>query len=155
MNLAESLASYAVGLDYNRMPENIVHEAKKRIIDSFGCGIGAFNAQPVRIARELAERANNPKGSTILGTRRKTTPDQAAFVNGMMVRYFDYNDTYLSLEPAHPSDNVGPCLAVASEQGSSGKELLLSVALAYEVQCRLCDAADIRHRGWDHVCYGL
>ncbi len=155
MNLAESLASYAAGLDYTSMPENIVHEAKKRIIDSFACGIGAFNAQPVRITRELAERATNPKGSAILGTRKKTTTDLAAFVNGMMVRYFDYNDTYLSREPAHPSDNIGPCLAVASEQGSSGKELLLSIALAYEAQCRLCDAADIRHRGWDHVCYGL
>jgi 2-methylcitrate dehydratase len=79
----------------------------------------------------------------------------AAFVNGAMVRYFDFNDTYLSKEPAHPSDNISPCLAVAENEGASGKELLVAIALAYEVQCRLCDAADIRHRGWDHVCYGL
>jgi len=44
---------------------------------------------------------------------------------------------------------------VAEAEGSSGKDLLLSIVLAYEIQCRLCDAADIRHRGWDHVCYGL
>src|SRR6059036_1724952 len=155
MNLAESLASYASSLEYSSMPKKIIHETEKRIIDSFACGIGAFNAEPVRIARETAEEAKNPQGATILGTKRKTTMDLAAFANGMMIRYFDYNDTYLSLEPAHPSDNIGPSLAVASQQGSSGKDLLLSIALAYEIQCRLCDAADIRHRGWDHVCYGL
>ncbi len=155
MNLAESLASYAKSLDYSSIPENIIHETEKRIIDSLACGIGAFNAEPVRIARETAEEAKNPQGATILGTKKKTTMDLAVFANGMMVRYFDYNDTYLSLEPAHPSDNIGPCLAVSSQQDSSGKDLLLSIALAYEIQCRLCDAADIRHRGWDHVCYGL
>src|SRR5713101_5213373 len=154
MNLAESLAEYSHSLDYAIIPEDIVHEAKKRIIDSLGCAIGAYNSEPVKIARELAQQVSNPHGSTILGTRKKTSPDLAAFVNGTMVRYFDYNDTYLSLEPAHPSDNIGPCLAVASQQGSSGKDLLLSIALACEIQCRLCDAADIRHRGWDHVCYG-
>jgi len=150
MNLAETLASYASSLDYSSMPGSVVHETKKRIIDSLACGIGAYNAQPVKIARDAAEEAKNSRGATILGTKKKTTMDLAAFANGMMVRYFDYNDTYLSLEPAHPSDNIGPCLAVASQQGSTGKGLLLSIALAYEAQCRLCDAADIRHRGWDH-----
>src|SRR5207244_3777550 len=72
-----------------------------------------------------------------------------------MVRYFDHNDTYLSKEPAHPSDNIGPCFSVAESERGTGKDLLLSIILAYEIQCRLCDAADIRHRGWDHVCYGL
>ena len=155
MNIAESLASYAHSLEYSSIPESTIHESKKRIVDSLGCGIGAFGSEPAKIARGLASEVRNPEGSTVLGTKIKTSADLASFVNGIMVRYFDYNDTYLSLEPAHPSDNIGPCFAVAGELGSSGKELILAIALAYEVQCRLCDAADIRHRGWDHVCYGL
>src|SRR5437867_5910372 len=155
MNIAESLASYAHSLEYSSIPESTIHESKKRIVDSLGCGIGAFGSEPAKIARGLASEVRNPEGSTVLGTKIKTSADLASFVNGIMVRYFDYNDTYLSLEPAHPSDNIGPCFAVASERGSAGKELILAIALAYEVQCRLCDAADIRHRGWDHVCYGL
>lgn len=79
----------------------------------------------------------------------------ATFVNGLMIRYFDFNDTYLSKEPAHPSDNIGATLSVAESVGAGGKDLILSTVLAYEIQCRLCDSADIRHRGWDHVCYGL
>src|SRR5205807_162760 len=117
--------------------------------------MGAFNADPVRISRKVAEAARDSQGSTLFGTRKKTTPELAAFVNGIMLRYFDYNDTYLSKEPAHPSDNIGPCFSVAESERGTGKDLLLSIILAYEIQCRLCDAADIRHRGWDHVCYGL
>jgi len=79
----------------------------------------------------------------------------ATFVNGLMIRYFDFNDTYLSKEPAHPSDNIGATLSVAEAEGAKGQEVILATALAYEIQCRLCDSADIRHRGWDHVCYGL
>ena len=155
MSLAEKLADYVHSTSYSMVSENVIHETKKRIIDSLGCGIGAFNEQPVKISRKVAESARDSQGSTLFGTRKKTTPDLAAFVNGIMVRYFDYNDTYLSKEPAHPSDNIGPCFSVAESEHATGKELLLSIILAYEIQCRLCDAADIRHRGWDHVCYGL
>jgi 2-methylcitrate dehydratase len=155
LNLAERLADYVHSTNYQDVPENVVHETKKRIVDSLGCAIGAFNADPVRMSRKVAEAARDSQGSTLFGTRRKTTPDLAAFVNGIMVRYFDFNDTYLSKEPAHPSDNIGPCFSVAESARATGRDLLLSIILAYEIQCRLCDAADIRHRGWDHVCYGL
>jgi 2-methylcitrate dehydratase len=155
LTLAEKLADYVHSTNYNVVPENVIHETKKRIIDSLGCGIGAFNEEPVKISRKVAQAARDSQGSTLFGTRKKTTPDLAAFVNGIMVRYFDYNDTYLSKEPAHPSDNIGPCFSVAESEHATGKDLLLSIILAYEIQCRLCDAADIRHRGWDHVCYGL
>ena len=155
MSLAEKLADYVHSANYDVVPENVIRETKKRIIDSLGCGIGAFNEEPVKISRKVVEAARDSQGSTLFGTRKKTTPDLAAFVNGIMVRYFDYNDTYLSKEPAHPSDNIGPCFSVAESERATGKDLLLSIVLAYEIQCRLCDAADIRHRGWDHVCYGL
>ncbi len=155
MNLAQKLADYVSSVEYSDVSQEVIHETKKRIIDSLGCAMGAFDAEPVKISRKIAEAPRITRGSTLFGTRKKSTPDLAAFVNGIMVRYFDYNDTYLSKEPAHPSDNIGPCFSVAEDEGSSGKHLLLSIILAYEIQCRLCDAADIRHRGWDHVCYGL
>jgi 2-methylcitrate dehydratase len=155
MNTAERLADYALSVSYRDLDEKVRLEAKKRLIDSLGCAIGAFGERPVKVARDVVESSQAGSTSTILGRRTKTTPDMATFVNGLMVRYFDYNDTYLSKEPAHPSDNISACLAVGEGEGGSGKDLLTAMAVAYEVQCRLCDAADIRHRGWDHVCYGL
>jgi 2-methylcitrate dehydratase len=155
MNIAERLSDYALSVEYKQLDERVRLEAKKRLIDSLGCAIGAFRENPVKVARGVVESSHSGNASTILGRDTKTSPDMATFVNGIMIRYFDYNDTYLSKEPAHPSDNISACLAVGEREGASGKDLLAAMAVAYEVQCRLCDAADIRHRGWDHVCYGL
>ena len=155
MTLSEKLAEYAAALSYDDLSETVIREAKIRLLDSIGCAIGAFGEAPVKATRHLAAERYPGKASTMLGTRKKATPDMATLVNGSMVRYFDFNDTYLSKEPGHPSDNIPACLASAEAQGKSGKDLLVAIVLAYEVQCRLCDAADLRHRGWDHVCYGL
>jgi 2-methylcitrate dehydratase len=152
--LAEKLAEYAFNLQFADLPEVTVQETKKRIVDGLGCAVGAFNEEPVKIARKIGANVQSTKPATLLGTQAKTSVDLASFVNGIMVRYFDYNDTYLSKEPAHPSDNIGACLSVAESEKLSGKDFILALALAYEIQCRLCDAADIRHKGWDHVCYG-
>jgi 2-methylcitrate dehydratase len=152
--IAERLSSYAVSLKYRDLPSSVVHEVKRRAIDSLGCALGAYSSPPARIVRTVASRVPVEGGSILLGTSFRTTPDLAAFVNGTMVRYLDYNDTYLSREPAHPSDNLPALLAVGEMEGVSGKEVLLAAALAYEVQCRLCDAASLRERGWDHVTYG-
>src|SRR5229473_7222366 len=152
--LAHQLAQYACALRYEDLSEAVVHEVKRRVVDSLGCALGAWNEEPCVIARNVASEFSANRGSTIIGTSHKAPPDWAAFANGCCIRYFDYNDTYLSKEPAHPSDNISAALAIAESLGSSGRELITAIALAYEVQCRLCDAASIRTRGWDHVTYG-
>jgi 2-methylcitrate dehydratase len=154
MNLAERLADYAASLSYGDIGP-VTLETKKRLLDSLGCAIGAFGERPVKAAARFAMDGYKADAAAILGTRKKTTPDMATFVNGLMIRYFDFNDTYLAKEPGHPSDNISSCLSTAEMEGRSGKDLLLSIVLAYEIQCRLCDAASLRVRGWDHVCYGL
>lgn len=150
--IARKLAEYAHGLQFADLPDEVVHEVKRRLIDSIGCAIGAFHSKPARIARKISQSIKG--NTTIIGTNIKTSPDLAAFANGVAIRYLDYNDTYLSKEPAHPSDNISACLAVAEAENKTGKDLITAIALAYEVQCRLCDAASLRQRGWDHVTYG-
>jgi 2-methylcitrate dehydratase len=152
--LAEQMADYAVGLKFEHLRPAVVREVKRRVIDSLGCALGARDAEPCVIARRVASTFAAKRGATLFGTRHKAPPDWAAFANGCLVRYLDYNDTYLSKEPAHPSDNIPAALAVAEAEGTSGRELITAIALAYEVQCRLCDAASLRSRGWDHVTYG-
>lgn len=154
MNIAEQLSQYALSIKYEDFNEKVIHKAKQRLVDSIGCALGAFDREPVSIARHYSESVPVPL-STILGTQHKTTPDVAAFVNGTMVRHFDFNDGYISKELGHPSDNIPACMAVAEAEGASGKDLLLSIILAYEIQCRLQDAANLYRRGWDHVNYVL
>ncbi len=151
--LAKRLAAFAVALEYEDLPSAVIHEVKRRIIDSLGCALGALDAEPCVIARRLAASFGASRGATLIGSGALAPPDWAAFANGCLVRYLDYNDTYLSREPAHPSDNIAPALALAESEGASGRDLIFAIALAYEIQCRLCDAVSLRARGWDHVTY--
>src|SRR3984885_11258230 len=153
-SLAHQLAEFACSLQFEDLSKEVVHEVKRRVIDSAGCAIGAWNEEPCVIARKVASEFSAKNGATIIGTHHQAPPDWAAFATGCCIRYFDYNDTYLSKEPAHPSDNISAALAVAESVGATGKELITAIALAYEMQCRFCDAASIRARGWDHVTYG-
>src|SRR6266568_5030503 len=152
--LAHQLADYACALRFEDLSKDVVHEVERRVLDSLGCAIGAWKEEPCAIARKVASDFSAKRGSTIIGTNHKAPPDWTAFANGCAIRYFDYNDTYLSKEPAHPSDNISAALAIAESVGANGRELITAIALAYEVQCRLSDAASIRARGWDHVTYG-
>jgi 2-methylcitrate dehydratase len=151
--LAEQLAAYAARLRFEDLPNATVHEVKRRLIDSFACAMGALGADAPTIAARVARRALSVPSATLLAGGTSIAP-LAAFANGVLVRYLDYNDTYLSKEPAHPSDNLPAVVAVSEVSGRGGKDVILAGALAYEVQCRLCDAASIRAHGWDHVTYG-
>ena len=152
--LAHQLAEFACSLQFEDLSREVVHEVKRRVIDSLGCALGAWNEEPCVIARRVASDFSAKNGATIIGTTHQAPPDWAAFATGCCIRYFDYNDTYLSKEPAHPSDNIAAVLAVAESVGANGREVITAIALAYEVQCRFCDAASIRARGWDHPTYG-
>ena len=151
--LADRLARYAVKLRFEDLPRPIVHEAKRRLIDSFATAVGALPSDAYQIARRCAQRMHATPEATLIGGGQ-TSPEWATFVNGLLIRYLDFNDTYLSLEPAHPSDNFAAVLAVGEAVKASGVEMLTAVVLAYEIQCRLCDAASLRKQGIDHVTYG-
>jgi 2-methylcitrate dehydratase len=151
--LANRLADYACRLRFEDLPQPVVHEVKRRFIDSLATASGAMNADAYAVARRCAERVQGQPGAAMLGGGRSSA-EWAAFVNGVLIRYLDYNDTYLSLEPAHPSDNLAAVLAVGDMVQADGRELITAAVLAYEVQCRLCDAASLRKHGWDHVTYG-
>ena len=116
--LAERLSRYAANLQYEDLPPDVIHEAKRRLIDSLGCAIGAYPSEPATIARTVASTVTSTTcRRQSSGRRTRTSPEMAAFANGVHFRYLDYNDTYLSKEPAHPSDNLAAILAVAGSEG--------------------------------------
>jgi 2-methylcitrate dehydratase len=151
--IAENIACFGAGLKSGSLPAEAAHEAKRRLIDSVACALGAWSSLPAQYARDAAPVVNEGLTAAVIGSHR-TAPEHAAFANGVMIRYLDFNDTYLSKEPAHPSDNIAAALACSEAAGRTGPELLAAIVAAYEVQCALCDAASLRTRGWDHVTYG-
>ena len=85
----------------------------------------------------------------------KAAPDRAALYNTALVRYLDFNDSYLAKgETCHPSDNIGAVLAASEYARQNGRNLLAALAVAYQVQCRLSDVAPVRAKGFDHTTQG-
>jgi 2-methylcitrate dehydratase len=154
ITLSEQLAAYAASLRYEDLPPETIEAVKRQLADSLGCVLSAVHQGPIRTARKLA-LATGKGNATLLGTRSTTSAEMASFVNGAAVRHYDYNDIYAEKEITHPSDCIPGCLAVAQAQGANGRDLILSIALVYELVCRFSDAAEIASRGWDHSCYSL
>ena len=144
--LAERLAAYADRLRYDDLDAATIERVKSHVIDALGCGIAAFDENPVRICREVA-LAHAGDTSSVIGTDRRVTPDLATFANGAAIRYYDLNDVYVGRFTGHPSDHIAACLAVAEAERVTASELITAIVLAYEINCRLIDALDIG--SWD------
>jgi 2-methylcitrate dehydratase len=140
---------YATSLKYEDLPPDVVRVAKRIIIDSIGCGIGAFSAETSQIANKLAAGVSAVRGATVLCSGVKTSPELAVFANGTMFRYLDFNDGYISLASGHPSDSIASVLSTAELMGRNGRDLITGTVLAYEVFCRVLDVFDSRPLGLD------
>jgi len=152
------LASYASDLDYDSLPAEAIHAAKVRIIDTLGSLMGGFFGEPCQMGRNIAARAADPAGATVIGTRIKAAPDMAAFANATAARYVEMNDVYHwpGSSGGHPSDVLMPILAVAEQARTSGRDFIAGVVLGYEIYLRLSDA--ITHSGFDcanFACLGV
>lgn len=149
--LVESVANWVWKLNYEELPPEVIAKAKRILLDTLGCALGAVHAEPVRMARQVVSMQGGNPQATAVGVAWKTSCDQAAFLNGMALRYLDYNDYAASGRPHHPSINVAPALSVAEMQGLTGKDLLLGTTVGYEVQLRLREAtAKGSKEDWDH-----
>ncbi len=143
------LSGYAARLQYDDLDPATVHAVKVRVIDTLGALIGGFFGEPCRAARDVAALMPQAGGASVIGTRLCTAPDVAAFVNGTTARYVEMNDVYHwpGSSGGHPSDVLMPVLGVAEQARASGKDLIVAVALAYEIYLRMSDA--IRTPGFD------
>lgn len=154
MTHAEQLAAFVVRASYEDLSNEARQELKVRILDSLGCAIGALEGEPIRLIRAHLEDFGMDGRCTLIGGGR-ASPERAAFYNGALVRYLDFNDSFLARgETCHPSDNLGAVLAACEYAGRSGKDLLTALAVAYQVQCRLSEAAPVRAKGFDHTTQG-
>jgi len=151
MTIAEQMASFVARASYADLSEAARQQVKVRVLDSLGCAIGAGDGEPIRlIGSQVKEFGGNPLCTLIGGTR--APPDRAAFYNSALVRYLDFNDSFLAKnETCHPSDNLGAVLAAAEYAGRSGTDLMTALAVAYQVQCALSEVAPVRAKGFDHT----
>lgn len=155
MTEVQRLAAFVERARYEDIAEAARAQLRIRVLDSLGCAIGALNGEPVRMIREHLEDFGGAGQCGLIGGGR-TAPDRAALCNAALVRYLDFNDSYLAPgETCHPSDNLGAILAATEYAGGTGRDLLTALAVSYQVQCRLSDEAPVRAKGFDHTTQGV
>lgn len=149
--LAQSICDAVQRADID---ETVLHSVERLVLDTIGCGLGATHEAPVRAARQWAAMNRSKPYATLLGTHDTSSILGAALVNCTAMRHLDLNDCDWMRNPAHPSDNIGGCLAVAEATGASSKDLLIAILIGYEVQMRSNELTKIsffRETGWDHT----
>src|SRR5882757_4876369 len=148
--IAQTLADYAVKLRYEDLPTEVVRTVKRTIIDTIGCAIGGYEAGPSQIALKLARNVSATQGASVFCSGTKTSHDLAVFANGVMIRFLDFNDGYITPKGGgHPSDTLAALISTAEIMGASGRDLILATVLAYEAFCKVADVLDTRSLGLD------
>ncbi|OBI93813.1 MmgE/PrpD family protein [Mycobacterium asiaticum] len=147
----DDLAAFVTGADHPDLAGQSRAALKRNVLDSIACAVGALGGGLIPAIRAQAEEFSGRPTTTLVGGGRASV-DQAAFFNVVLVRYPDLLDTYLTLGGlCHPADNFGAILAVAEHVDATGNEFLLSLAVAYEVQCRFSAQVPVMARGLNHA----
>lgn len=146
-----------VATDPVEVDADVVEMIINRIIDNASVAAASLNRGPIIASR--AQALSHPvstggKGSSVFGlAAERTSPEWAAWTNGVAVRELDYHDTFLAAEYSHPGDNIPPILAVAQHVGADGRALVRGIATGYEIQMDLVRAICLHKHKIDHVAH--
>ena len=151
--ITAQMSRWAAGLQYQDLSQDAVYQAKRFLLDSFGCALGGYQQHDVKIALAVLDEVAGPGSATVIGTGQRMDPVSASLANALMIRCMDYNDIYWKQDPSHPSDIFPAAIACCERTGSNGKELIVGLVLGHEFEMRLCEAGfpGIRERGWHHA----
>ncbi|HTZ83977.1 MAG TPA: MmgE/PrpD family protein, partial [Candidatus Acidoferrales bacterium] len=151
--ITEKMSRWAADLQYQQLSSDAIHQAKRFLLDSFGCALGGFRQHDVKIALDVLDEIAAPGPATVIGTGQRVDAVSASLANALMIRCMDYNDIYWKQDPSHPSDIFPAAIACCERARSGGDELIVGIVLGHEFEMRLCEAAfpGIRERGWHHA----
>src|ERR1700680_1536153 len=149
------IADYVSGYKVRR--KEAYDTARYCLLDTLGCGLEALSYPAcTKLLGPIVAGTIVPNGAKVPGTQFQLDPVQAAFNIGTMIRWLDFNDTWLAAEWGHPSDNLGGILAVADYLSRSRKalkvrEVLTGMIKAHEIQGVLALENSFNRVGLDHV----
>ena len=152
-SLSGQMAKFAIDLQYQDIPDESTWEAKRFLLDSMGCALAAVNNEDMAAMYRFTKKLGGTPEASIIGRDFKTNAANAALMNCLLTRALDYNDIYWEQDPSHPSDMIGAALAAAEVNGKTGRETLVAIIIAYEMELRWCHAANpgVREVGWHHA----
>lgn len=134
--LVERLVAHARGLRYEELPQEALELARLLVLDSLGTGLGGFQRALGQKAARFAEARQGREEATVLGTGLRTSAEEAAFANGVMIKILGMDDSHRT--GSHIASQVIPAaLATAEQVGTSGRDLLTAIVGTYELAVRV------------------
>lgn len=152
--LAHKIAEVAV--DPVEVEPDVTEMIINRIIDNASVAVASLHRAPIVAARSQALDHAVPahgKGAAVFGVDQRTSPEWAAWANGVAVRELDFHDTFLAADYSHPGDNIPAVLAAAQHTERSGIDLIRGLATGYEIQVDLVKAICLHKHKIDHVAH--
>ena len=129
-SIAHQYARYGLTLQYELLPREVVHAAKRCVLDALACAIGAYEAPGRPMCEEVVKELGGREEATVIGSGFRTTAANATLVNSLLVRFLDYNDLGGG---GHNTDAIPAMLAVAEREEKGGRDFLTSVVMSYEL----------------------
>jgi len=150
-SLVQQIAANLLRVATEAIPSEVVEHTKALILDAIGCALAAADEPAfARASRVFNQLGGNPD-CTVIGSARRVNLPQAVLLNGILIRSLDLNDAYTGPgQMGHPSDNIAVALSVGEKFEASGLAVIVSVALGYEIYCRMQDIIPARAT-WDHT----
>ncbi|MHC4064806.1 MAG: MmgE/PrpD family protein [Planctomycetota bacterium] len=148
-----TLSDWAANLRYEGLSGEAIEAAKRFLYDSIGCALGGYRHEDCELLLAHLEEMSGRPDCTLIGSGWRSNAVNAALYNALATRAMDYNDIYWRADPCHPSDIIPAATSICDWKCLSGRELIVGVVLAYEMEMRYCEAADpgIREKGWHHA----
>jgi len=153
-SIAYQFARYAISLNYEMLPQDVVHQAKRCLLDTLGCALGAYEAPGRPILESVIQELGGPGEATIFGSGLRTSAPNATLVNSFLVRFLDYNDRGGG---GHNSDSIPALLAISEREKASGRDFLTSMVISYELGARFRESvtgSSLEDKGWTYDIRG-
>ena len=112
MSISRQISEFAVGLKFEDLPDEVIHEVKRYMYDSIGCAYGGYHTKDLNIIRDIYMEMGGKGEATVLGFGDNLPAVNATLINSLMVRALDFNDIYWKDDPSHPSDIIPADCAV-------------------------------------------
>lgn len=134
--LTHRLSEFVSNTRYEDLPESVIRESKRLLLDIVGCALGAVRTESAQIAlRYVRDMGGSPR-STVLGLDRRSSPMNAAYSNARLANVLDADDTFPTTTH-FGNATVFSALALAEHYGRTGRDLVTAIAVGFEVGARI------------------
>jgi 2-methylcitrate dehydratase PrpD len=135
-SLTQTLADFTVGTRFDDLPDSVVHETQRLLLDTIGCALGAVDTPSGKIALDYVSTIGGAPHASVIGSTQRSSATAAAYANARLANVLDADDTFPT-STHFGNATVFSALALAEMDKRSGRDLLCAIAVGFDVGARI------------------